>query len=452
MLTRHASFVASAVLALAACKGAERPRAPTATSSSTTEVGRAGSTLRAVASDGATSYVTFAPAGRAATTADGASAPRTSLIEARRGGTVAWTASTEGTADELTIAGSLLVASVEGSGTVAVAGPSAAAIELRGDPAAILAGFDRASGALRWRLAVDSTQWALVTSLAAIDSDILVAGSFGGTLRIGKSVVSSAGGSDGFVARLTAAGELTWLVRLGGAGADSVQGVAAAGTRVAIAGTFSPGAELHGTPLPSIDDKVPFGDAFVAELDAKNGARRWAATFGSRADDAVAGVAIDAAGHVAVAATVHDAVRLGSSMLAGKGPGDGLVVWYGRDGELGDSALLGGSDFDGLRSIVAVGDRIVVGGFFSGSLELGGRALTAGGGDDAFVAALDASGTVVGSWHVGGAGREDIAGLGALPGGFVVGVVHTAAASVDDAALARPEDPASGAALAIRGL
>ncbi len=443
-------MVGSAGLAFAACKGAERPRVQSA-ASSTTEVTRAGSSLRGVASDGTTSYAAFAPSGSAASTADGTSAPRTSLIEARRGSTVAWTASTEGTADELAIAGPLLVASIEGSGSVAVVGPNAAAIELRGDPAAILAGFDRASGALRWRLAVDSTQWAIVTSLAAIESDFLVAGSFGGTLRIGKSVVSSAGGSDGFVARLTAAGELAWLVRLGGAGADSVQGVAASGTRIAIAGTFSPGAELHGTTLPSIDEKLPFGDAFVAELDG-SGARKWAATFGSRADDAVAGVAIDAAGRVAAAATVHDAVRIGSTLVAGKGPGDGLVVWYGSGGELGQSAQLGGSDFDGLRSIVAVGERVVVGGFFSGSIELGGRTLTAGGGDDAFLAALDASGTVVSSLHVGGPGREDIASLGALPGGFLAGIVHTAAASIDDVPLAQPEDPASGAALVLRGL
>jgi hypothetical protein len=452
VLARHASIFLSAGLALAACpgKGAERPRVPSA-ASSTVEVGRPGSTLRGVASDGATSFAAFAARGVTPASSDGTTTPPSSTIEARRGATVAWKAGSAGTAGVLAIAGPLLVAAVEGAGTLAVAGPTAAALELRGDPGAVIAAFDHATGAVRWRLPVDSTQWALVSSISPLGNDVLVAGSFGGTLRIGASVVSSAGGSDGYVARVTSAGKLAWLVRLGGAGADAVQGVAATDNRIAIAGTFSVGAELHGTTLPSIDEKIPFGDAFVAELDAA-GARKWTATFGSRADDAVAGVAIDSSGRIAVAATVHDTVQVGSATLLAQGAGDGLVVWYGNGGELGATSVLGGSDFDGLRSIVAVGDRIVVGGFFSGAIDLGGHAMTAGGGDDAFLAALDASGTVVSAWHVGGPGREDISSMGSLPGGFIAGVVHTAAANVDTATLAAPADPASGAALAIRGL
>src|SRR5690606_15557245 len=132
--------------------------------------------------------------------------------------------------------------------------------------------------------------WVLVTSIAALDSDVIVAGSFAGTLRIADKVVTSGGGSDGFVARITARGALAWLVRLGGTFADGVQGVAVSGSgkaaRIAIAGTFSLTAELQGTPLPAIDERTGYTDAFVAELDG-GGKRRWSATFGSRAADSV---------------------------------------------------------------------------------------------------------------------------------------------------------------------
>ncbi len=423
--------------------------------SQTLSVGRAGFSLRGVASDGASTYAALT----------GSGVPHTSVIEARRGSAITWTATPAGMIGPLAIVGPLLVGAIEGSGQLAVGAPiaspgfagarstpagSAESIELRGDPAAVLAAYDRGTGALRWRLAVDSTEWALVSSVAAIGNDILVGGAFGGTLRIGAKVVSSAGGSDGFLARVTAAGQLAWIVRLGGAGADAVQGVAATATRIAIAGTVTSGAELHGAALPAIDDRLPYGDAFVAELDA-NGARTWSATFGSRADDAVAGVAIDARGRIAVAASVHDVVRIGSATLSAQGPGDGLVVWYGEGGELGATALVGGSDFDGLRAIAAVGNHMIVGGFYSGTLELAGTKLTAGGGDDAFLAALDASGAVATVWHVGGAGREEITSLSALPGGFIAGVAHTAAAAIDDDTLTAPADPASGAALVVRG-
>ena len=63
------------------------------------------------------------------------------------------------------------------------------------------------------------------------------------------------------------------------------------------------------------------------------------------------------------------------------------VIWFQQGGARGPMILLGGPDFDGLRAITAVGDRFVVGGFFSGSMRLGDRVITAGGGDDAFLAA-----------------------------------------------------------------
>lgn len=421
-------------LALAACKGAERPRALPA-ASQTLAVVHPGSAIRGVAGDGTHVFAAFAqPDGKAST------------VEAWRGASVAWTAALGGAAGELVHTGPQVAVALSGAGTVTAGAP----IELRGDPAAIVVALDAKTGAIAWRLPVDSTGWALVTSMAAAGNDLLVGGSFGGTLRIGSKVVSSAGGSDGFIARVTPVGALAWLVRVGGPGADGVQGVDATDARIAIAGTFSAGAELGGAPLSPVDEKSPFGDAFVAALDAR-GARVWSATFGSRADDAVAGVAIDGRGRVAVAASVRDVVRVGSAMVATQGTGDGLVVWYSGDGEQTAYGLVGGADFDGLRAIAALGDHVVVGGFFSGSLTLAGRPLEAGGGDDAFFASIDANGTVSTAWHVGGPGREEVTSLASIPGGFVAGVAHTAAATIEGDNVAAPSDPASGAALVVRG-
>ena len=45
---------------------------------------------------------------------------------------------------------------------------------------------------------------------------------------------------------------------------------------------------------------------------------------------------------------------------------------------------------------------------------------------------------------------EEITALAAIPGGFVAGVAHTAAAQLDGTALRAPADPMSGAAILIR--
>lgn len=419
-----------------ACKGAERPRV-TPAAARTIAATADGAALRGVASRGPVVYATFA-------TASGSG----SSLRAWRDGATTLAIELPGTPGEIAAAGEQIAVAISGAGPLRL--PGGAQLALRGDPSAVLLGFQHATGAPRWRLALDSTQWASVSGLATLGDDVVVGGSFGGTLRAGDRVITSAGGSDGFVARVTAAGAVTWLVRIGGAGADGVAGIDATPQRVAIAGTFTAGADLLGQPLAAYDERSPFGDAFVAELDP-SGARRWVASFGGRADDVVAGVAI-AGERVAVAASVRDVVSVGSASVVTSGPSDGLVVWYGEDGELGASALLGGLDFDGLRAITAVGDRAVVGGFFSGRITLGGRALEAGGGDDAFLAAIDPGGAVVASWHVGGAGREEIADLAVAPGGFVAGVAHTAGLNVDGEAVATPAPPATGAALLVRGL
>jgi hypothetical protein len=394
--------------------------------------------LRAVSADEQTTFVALSGA------AD-------TVVEARRGSQLTWSTNLGGTAAAMTRAGGLLVVAVGGRGHIQLSAgaTSGGGIDLRGDPGALLVALEAATGARRWQVTVDGSEWSQITSVAASGDDIIVGGSFGGTLRIGERVVASAGGSDGFVARIHD-GQPVWLVRVGGAGADAVQGVAATKDRVAIAGTFTGSADVLGQAFDAFDERLPYADAFVADLDASRGTHHWHASFGGRGDESVAGVTIDAHGNIVVAGSVREVVRVGNQQLVTQGASDGIVVWYTADGGLGSSVLVGGLDFDGLRGITAVGDRVIVGGFFSGTLPLD-QAIKADGGDDAFFAALDENGTIVRAWHVGGAGREDIAAIAAAPGGFVAGVQYSANANVDDEPLAAATDPLSGAAIVVRG-
>jgi hypothetical protein len=360
----------------------------------------------------------------------------------QRPSVIAWRTELEGYSGPIATGAGRVFATAGGTGHVA-------GFELRGEPGAAVVALDAATGAVAWKLAVDATEWSVISSIAALPDGVLVGGSFAGTLRIAERVVSSGGRTDGFVARMTAGGAVAWLIRIGGPGADAVQAIAAVGDRIAVAGTFAAGADLLGRPLQPFDERSLAADGFVAELDP-GGAPRWVQSFGGKADEAVAGVAIDAAGRIAVAASIRDTVHVGGGDHVADGPGDGMVAWWSPGGGAGAVTLLGGADFDGLRAIAAAGEHVVVGGFFSGALRLGDRPLTAGGGDDAFLAELDASGRVVTSWPVSGDGREEVTSLAALPGGFIAGVSHTAAASVGNDRLPAPRDPLAGIALVVR--
>jgi outer membrane protein assembly factor BamB len=411
------------LLLLAGCPRPAQPRQ--SIGAVTLEIGRDGASLRGVAAGAGGTYA-------ALTAGD-----QTSIEMHAADGRLAWHAELAGQAGPIASDGT----------TVFVA----LGAHLRGDPGALVVAIG-ASGAEAWRREIDASEWSVISAIAPIDSGVVVGGSFSGTLRAGDKVVSSAGKADGFVARIAKTGEVAWLERVGGVNVDGVTGVAARGERIAIAGSIGAGADLLGAPLPPYTDQTPRSDGFVAELDGK-GARVWSTTFGGKLDDTVAGVAIDAAGRVAVAANVREVFKIGTTELIARGDGDGCVAWWNKDGSPAAPAIqLGGADFDGVRAIVAVEDRVVVAGFFSGTIKLGAQSLTAGGGDDAFVAALSPKG-IAHVWPVTGEGREEVTALAPAPHAFVAGVTHTARARVDGAELpAPPKDPLGGAALIVRPL
>ena len=464
-------LLAAALALLAACPAPRRPSAD-AVAGRVLELGRPGAALAGVASRGTTLFASF-----------GAARPRaTSTIEAFASGASAptWRTELAGFNGPLVVSGNLVIAALGGTGAIGALastaqtldGPVGAArsavgarvsvgtagrdapaggIELRGDPGAAIVGLDATTGAVGWSLATDATEWATISSLAATGDGVIVGGTFSGTLRIAGQVVSSAGRSDGFVARVTSVGQLAWIVRVGGSYGDSVAGVAADGDRVAIAGTCATGAELLGHALPVFDERSLHVDAFVAELDAAGGLR-WSQTFGGAADEAIAGVAIDAAHRVVVAATIRDTVHLGGADHVARGPSSGLVAWFAPDGGTAAAIVVGGDDLASLRAITAIGEHVVVAGVYRGALRLGDQALDASRGEDAFFAELAPGGGVVRAWPIRGDGREEITALAALPGGFLAGVAHTAGARIDDDRLASPADPMSGAALVLRTL
>ena len=223
---------------------------------------------------------------------------------------------------------------------------------IAGEPGAMISLIDPRTATTKWTTAITSTDWTIVSSLAATaDGDIVVGGTFSGTLRIGAHVVSSAGRSDGFVARLAADGQPRWLDRIGGEFADGVTAVAVNAQGVAIGGHFSVEADLRGMPLLAISQHTPQPDGFVAWLD-NDGVPKWTHVFGSPSEDSVGGVAIDAAGDVAVAATVRQGFAgvvdngeppATTSQVVG-GSADGWIGVWDHAGVWRGGSLIGGAD------------------------------------------------------------------------------------------------------------
>jgi hypothetical protein len=435
----------SALALLAGCPAASGPRHPAPHADPfTVEIGRDAASLRSVAAspEGARTFAAFALADVPART------PPRSVVESYVRGKAERSILLHGTAGPMATSGALVALALAGTGDLGPKGDGPL-FEVRGEPGAALVALVGMTGEPRWRLALDANEWVVVSSLAGTDDGFVIGGSFSGSLRIANTVVTSAAKSDGFVARVRADGTLAWLVRVGGPGADAVQGVAVRGDRIAIAGTFAGGADLLGAALPAFDENSPFADGFVGVLDGE-GRRVWSSTFGGKQAETIAGVAIDDHGNVAVAGSARGVVHVAGADLVANGPADGLVAWWDAKGTAQRAVLVGGSDVDDVRAIVAVGDHIVVGGVYAGTIDLGTAQLVAGGGDGAFVATFDHRGAVIAAFDVAGAGREEIVGLAAMPQAVLAGVAHTADATITGAALPSPKDPLTGAALVVR--
>jgi hypothetical protein len=162
--------------------------------------------------------------------------------------------------------------------------------------------------------------------------NVIVTGAFNGTVNFGKGALTSKGGADIFVVKYDRTGKVLWTKRIGAAGDDFGEGVAVdSSDNVIVVGSFATQADFDPATPLTGQD-----NGFVAKL-APDGTLVWNLGFGDANSQAALAVAVDA------------------------------------------------------------NDQIVVAGGFSGTLGLGSTSpqTTGGGDEDAFVAKLDAGGTVL---------------------------------------------------------
>jgi hypothetical protein len=227
---------------------------------------------------------------------------------------------------------------------------------------------------------------------AAFDpaGNLLVTGSFADTVTFGGDALMSAGMDDIFVAKLSPSGDVLWAKRFGDGDYQVGQAIAVdAAGNVLLTGSFSGSIDFGGGPLTS----AGLDDVFIAKLNAAAGGFVWAARFGDASEQNGTSIASDAAGNAVITGRFKGSVNFGGgSMSAGamdnifvaKFTSGGQLMWSKGYGDA--SAQLGqGVAVDGAGNVVFAG-------YFSGSANFGGGALTSAGVSDAFVAKLDAAG------------------------------------------------------------
>jgi hypothetical protein len=228
----------------------------------------------------------------------------------------------------------------------------------------------------------------------AVDSagNVLVTGVFRGTADFDGASLTAEGADqrDVFLVKTDAGGSLIRALDFGGAGDDLGYGVATHGTDVVVVGSFTGSIDFGRGAVPSGGTEY---QAFVAKLD-ESGQEVWSRSLPATIHSLASGVAVDSAGNLFVAGLYRGELNLGSETLSGdfdeafvvKLDAAGNVLWghsYGAYENDGASAIaVGPSD-----------EVTVVGSVSYYPVDFGGGALRGGIFDDLFAVTLDAQGT-----------------------------------------------------------
>jgi hypothetical protein len=273
--------------------------------------------------------------------------------------------------------------------------------------------FGDASAQQSYGIAVDTTD------------NVLISGSFAGSVDFGTGPLASAGDSDIFLAKFDATGSALIGKRLGDSAPQHGRAVAAGALGdMAITGHFQGYTDFGGGTLVAGTPNV-----FVAAYDS-SGQHEWSKQSGVTVDQHVEGITADALDHACVLGSFDGVINLGAGPLVTKGGLDvyiasldefGLPIWAKS---FGDPSFQAGGAIarDGL------GDVLVTGSFAS-SIDFGGGALTSAGFTDIYLAKLDLAGNHVFSKRFGDAVDQRGEGIAVDPAdnvlltGYFIGTV-----------------------------
>jgi hypothetical protein len=246
--------------------------------------------------------------------------------------------------------------------------------------------LDASSGTPLWLKRVGASGSLARAYGVAVDGtgNVLVVGTFTGSVDFGGGVLTSNGSGDVFVVKFDANGAHQWSKRFGDASDQQAMSIAvdSAGNAL-VTGAFAGSADFGCGALTSAGGK----DIFLAKLDPV-GACTWAKHFGDASDQQATSVAVDAAGNVVLTGGIAGQVDFGGGPLAGFGAqdifvakfqSDGALLWAKRFGDDQDHQIGNGVAADSALNVVVTGE-------FLGTVDFGSGPLTSAGGWDLFFA------------------------------------------------------------------
>ncbi|HBZ67706.1 MAG TPA: hypothetical protein DEO70_12795 [Bacteroidales bacterium] len=277
-----------------------------------------------------------------------------------------------------------------------------------------------AGGVLLWVRQIGGTIDDQATSLGA-DSlgNLYLTGRIGDMAFFGTQQVNTAGEYDIFLARYTKTGNLVWVRTAGGSLTDQPRAMYTDRSgNCYITGSFQGLANFQGENLMSLGGN----DIFTAKFN-NSGVMQWVKQAGSVTTETGTGIGTDMSGNVLVTGIFQSSLTIGSTTLTSSGANDIFLTKYSRYGEPVWAVQAGGTQDDQSYSIhINPAGQTIIAGSFIGTAQFGLNSITSAGAGDIFVAAFNADGT--NAWATRAGGLGDDAALALSPwinGDYMIG-------------------------------
>jgi hypothetical protein len=285
---------------------------------------------------------------------------------------------------------------VDSAGNAVVVGAFQNSVNFGGGTLTSAGGMDAfvvkysASGAHLWsrRFGGSSDDYA---EGVAVDNagDVAVAGYFSGSADFGSGVLTSAGGTDAFVAKYTSGGAPSWSRRFGSTGTDRALAIGADGSNNLIFAGYMVGTvDFGGGPLTS----AGLADAFLVKYSS-TGSHVWSKRFGGSSSDVPLGLAVAGSGSSAITGYFQGTANFGGQNLVSAGSNDIFAASYDSTGREVWSDSWGNTSDDRGTSVAIDGQgSVIVTGSFTYDVDFGGGRIPNSGGADIFLAKYSSNG------------------------------------------------------------
>lgn len=234
--------------------------------------------------------------------------------------------------------------------------------------------FGGTEGDYAWGIAVDSNR-------------VYVTGSTHGQIDFGAGAQPGAGSTDAYVAAFDRSGGYLWATHLASSGADNGRGLAAHGNGVYAVGAFEGSVSVQGTGIQAKD----MVDIYVAAFTPQ-GTLSWIKAYGGTGNDVAWDATTDDQNNLVLAGWLYGDASLGGPVLAQAGSWDAVAASYDTAGNHRWSYRSKGSGEELGYGVAASGADIYLTGLFTDAANLGGASFASSGGKDGYIAGLGATG------------------------------------------------------------